>query len=61
MHRMLFLVHILTSMKLEDLPETVWLWLDSVGGSEATIETRNLYKRMKAVLEEADAHIDATA
>lgn len=54
MHRMLFLVHILTSMKLEDLPETVWLWLDSVGGSEATIETRNLYKGMKAVLEEAD-------
>jgi|TARA_B110000908_G_C10242323_1_gene446774 hypothetical protein len=48
-------------MKLEDLPETVWLWLDSVGGSEATIETRNLYKRMKAVLEEADSHIDATA
>ena len=40
--------------KLEDLPETVWPWLNSVGGSEARIDTCNLYKRMKAVLEEAD-------
>ena len=40
--------------KLEDLPETVWPWLNSVGRSEARIDTCNLYKRMKAVLEEAD-------